>query len=130
MKKYEFTGKKLDATIEEALKTLNKKQEEVDINIISEGGLFKKCKIEVVVEEEKEEKIEKTETVAEKEQPQESKIYLVKQTSNTPQPKPKTKRRRSPKIAFEGLVLKPEKVSLSQEESPPSQEPKQRKISF
>ena len=30
MKKYEFTGKKLDATIEEALKTLNKKQEEVN----------------------------------------------------------------------------------------------------
>ena len=73
--------------------------------------------------------MEQTKT-AEKEQPQESKIYLVKQTSNTPQPKPKTKRRRSPKIAFEGLVLKPEKVSLSQEESPPSQEPKQSKISF
>lgn len=54
MKKYEFTGKKLDATIEEALKTLNKKQEEVDINILSEGGLFKKCKIEVVVEDSEE----------------------------------------------------------------------------
>ena len=51
MKKYEFTGKKLDATIEEALKTLNKNQEDVDINIITEGGLFKKCKIEVIVED-------------------------------------------------------------------------------
>ncbi len=54
MKKYEFTGKKLDITIEEALQTLNKKQEEVDINIITEGGLFKKCKIEVIVNDEEE----------------------------------------------------------------------------
>ena len=52
MKKYEFTGKKLDATIEEALKTLNKQQEDVDINILCEGGLFKKCKIEVIVQDE------------------------------------------------------------------------------
>lgn len=65
MKKYEFTGKKLDATIEEALKTLNKKQEDVDINIITEGGLFKKCKIEVIVEDEEPE-IANNETTEEK----------------------------------------------------------------
>ncbi len=52
MKKYEFTGKKLDTTIDEALKTLNKQQEDVDINILCEGGLFKKCKIEVIVQDE------------------------------------------------------------------------------
>ena len=51
MKKYEFTGKKLDTTIDEALKTLNKQQEDVDINILCEGGLFKKCKIEVIVQD-------------------------------------------------------------------------------
>lgn len=50
MKKYEFTGKKLETTIEEALNALGKKQEDVDINIITEGGLFKKCKIEVIVQ--------------------------------------------------------------------------------
>lgn len=58
MKKYEFTGKKLEATIEEALKTLNKNQEDVDIKIISEGGLFKKCKIEVIVEDEESQQAE------------------------------------------------------------------------
>ena len=61
---------------------------------------------------------------------QESKIYLVKQTSSAPKPKPKSRKRRSPKIAFEGLVLKPEKVTFSQEEDTTSQEPEQRTISF
>ena len=37
----------------------------------------------------------------------EPKIYLVKQTAASPKPKPK--KRRSPKVAFEGLILKPEK---------------------
>lgn len=59
---------------------------------------------------------------------QESKIYLVKQTSSAP--KPKARKRRSPKIAFEGLVLRPEKVTFSQEEDTTSQEPEQRTISF
>lgn len=74
MKKYEFTGKKLDATIEEALKTLNKNQEDVDIKIISEGGLFKKCKIEVIVEDEEQE------TIAEQPKTQEENIV-----ENTPE---------------------------------------------
>lgn len=46
--------------------------------------------------------------------PEEPKIYLVKQTQM--QKQSKKKKRRSPKIAFEGLVLKPEKVSLKNEE--------------
>ena len=50
---------------------------------------------------------------------QEPKIYLIKQTkSNTTSQRKRQKR--SPKIAFEGLVLKPEAVSLAQSE--PSEE--------
>lgn len=60
---------------------------------------------------------------------QESKIYLVKQTL-APKPKPKAKRKRSPKIAFEGLVLKPEKVMFSQEETPTLNEREQKIINF
>lgn len=45
-------------------------------------------------------------------QKQEPKVYLVKQTTS-PEQKPKRKRR-SPKIAFEGLVLKPEKVTFDE----------------
>ena len=42
------------------------------------------------------------------------KIYLVKQTS---QEKPKKRKRRSPKIAFEGLVVKPENVCIANQET-------------
>ena len=61
---------------------------------------------------------------------QESKIYLVKQTSSAPKPKPQTRKRRSPKIAFEGLVLKPENVLLEQEDEQEKDNQKQSKISF
>lgn len=41
----------------------------------------------------------------------EPKIYLVKQTGDKQKPKPRKKR--SPKIAFDGIVLKPENVTLA-----------------
>ena len=60
---------------------------------------------------------------------QESKIYLVKQTASAPKPKAKTRKRRSPKIAFEGLVLQPESVLLKQDKEQEG-EHKQLKESF
>ena len=44
MRSYEFSAKSVDKAIKLGLETLNKKQEEVDIKIISEGGFFKKAK--------------------------------------------------------------------------------------
>lgn len=52
MRSYEFTGKSVDKAIKEGLETLGKKQEEVDIKIISEGGLFKKAKVVINIEDE------------------------------------------------------------------------------
>lgn len=54
MEKFEFTGKNLDQAISLGLKELNKKREDVDIRIISQGGLFSKAKIEIIVDDEKE----------------------------------------------------------------------------
>lgn len=51
MKKYEYTGKNVEEAIRNGLKELNKSQEDVDIKIISNGGLFKKAKVEILVEE-------------------------------------------------------------------------------
>ena len=45
MKSYEFSAKSVEKAIEEGLSQLGKKQEEVDIKIISEGGFLKKAKI-------------------------------------------------------------------------------------
>ena len=43
-------------------------------------------------------------------EPTQHKIYLVKQTPVKPKTKPRKKR--SPKVAFEGLILKPENVLI------------------
>ena len=51
MKKYEYTGKNVEEAIKNGLKDLNKSQEDVDIKIISNGGLFKKAKVEILVDE-------------------------------------------------------------------------------
>ena len=52
MKSYEFTAKTAEKAIKEGLEQLGKKQEDVDIVILSEGGLFKKAKVLIKVEEE------------------------------------------------------------------------------
>lgn len=52
MRSYEFTAKSVDKAIELGLQTLNKKQEEVDIEILNEGGLFKKAKVLIKIEDE------------------------------------------------------------------------------
>lgn len=52
MKSFEFTGKTIEKAVEEGLKVLNKKQEDVDIKILSNGGLFKKAKVKISFEDE------------------------------------------------------------------------------
>lgn len=75
MRSYEFTGKNVTKAIEEGLRAINKTQEEVDIKILAEGGLFKKAKVLITIDDEPtftfekpvntETKEEKAETVAE-----------------------------------------------------------------
>ncbi len=52
MKSYEFIGKTVEKAIENGLKELNKNREDVDISIISQGGLFSKAKVEISYDEE------------------------------------------------------------------------------
>jgi len=47
----EFTGKNVEKAIENGLKELNKTREEVEIIVLSEGGLFSKAKVEINVKE-------------------------------------------------------------------------------
>lgn len=51
MKSYEFSAKNVDKAIKEGLTLLNKKQEDVDIKILSDGGLFKKAKVLITTDE-------------------------------------------------------------------------------
>ena len=59
---------------------------------------------------------------------QEPTIYLVKQTKSVSTVKKRKKR--SPKIAFEGLILKPEQVSFSQDQKDDNSLKSENKITF
>jgi len=59
MKSVEAVGKNIEQAIENALFELKATREDVDIKIISEGGLFRKAKVSVSISEEAIEKYEK-----------------------------------------------------------------------
>lgn len=52
MRSYEFTARTIEKAIKIGLETLGKSQEEVDIKIINDGGLFKKAKVVINIEDE------------------------------------------------------------------------------
>ena len=57
----EGIGKNIEQAIENALFELKAVREDVDIKILSEGGLFKKAKVLVTISEDAREKYEKKE---------------------------------------------------------------------
>lgn len=63
----EATGKNIEQAIENALFELKAPREDVDIKIITEGGLFKKAKVVVSISEDTIEKYEKREKVKKEE---------------------------------------------------------------
>lgn len=62
----EGIGKNIEQAIENALFDLKASREDVDIKILSEGGLFKKAKVLVSISEDAKEKYEKKQTRKEK----------------------------------------------------------------
>ena len=94
MKSFEFTGKTVQKAIENGLEELGKKQEDVDIQILSDGGLFKKARVVISFEDEvlktnfapiAEEKVEQKEEP--KEQKEEVKTEEPKVEEKTEEPK-------------------------------------------
>lgn len=71
----EATGKNIEQAIENALFELKAPREDVDIKIITEGGLFKKAKVVVSISEDAIEKYEKREKVKK----EEAKVEEVKE---------------------------------------------------
>lgn len=68
MRTIEVTAKNVEAAIDKGLQMLGKTKEEVGIRVIEKGSMLKKAKIEVVVFESEDEKVEfeKSESTAEK----------------------------------------------------------------
>lgn len=52
MKTYEFQGRNVEKAIAQGLKELGKSQYDVDIKILESGGLFKKAKVQITVNDE------------------------------------------------------------------------------
>lgn len=66
MSKKQFVGKNVEKAIENGLEELGLKQEDVDIKIIDQGGLFRKAKVEIIFDGEEE--IVEEETVSKKDE--------------------------------------------------------------
>lgn len=58
MKSYEFSAKNIQDAINKGLEELGVKQEDVNISVLSDGGIFSKAKILITVDDEPEAKIE------------------------------------------------------------------------
>lgn len=84
------TGKTIEKAIEEALLQLKAPREDVDIKILSEGGLFKKAKVEVTISEDAKEKYIKRD-VKRREEVVEEKLVETKPAEKTEKKEPAPK---------------------------------------
>lgn len=75
----EFTGKNVEKAIENGLKELNKSREEVEITVVSEGGLFSKAKILMEVKEKEDTKNLVKDIFASSEEKTETKEEIAKE---------------------------------------------------
>lgn len=135
MRSYEFSAKSVEKAIKLGLQTLNKKQEDVDIKIISEGGLFKKAKIVINIEDEPKRTNFAPKAEQLKEQPKE-KVAETKQPAK-PEKKPEPKvEQKLDKKQDSTVQAKPQKVQeqkvandaqtqgeLAEQKAEPAQEP-------
>ena len=60
MKTYEFTGKNVEKAIDEGLKQLGLSKYDVEIKILESGGLFRKAKVQITVDDAEDESVIET----------------------------------------------------------------------
>lgn len=103
MKQYEFSAKNVQDAISKGLKELGKNQEDVDIKIVSEGGLFAKAKILIITNEEEivEEVKEVVEAPVKKEAPKQE---VVEKVEAPKQKKEKTQKKQDTKLEEKASV--------------------------
>ncbi len=100
----EGTGKTIEKAIESALLELKAPREDVDIKILSEGGLFKKAKVQVTISDDAKEKYIKREKIR-KEAVVEEPIKEEKKEEVLAQEKPKKKEPAKTQIVKEEIVV-------------------------
>lgn len=117
----ECTGKTIEKAIESALLELKAPREDVDIKILSEGGLFKKAKVQVSISADAVEKYQKrakrivADEVEEDEKPQERQAQKHEENREPKQEKhevaPKAKKAEAKEQNAEPKAEKPQKQS-------------------
>lgn len=107
MKKIRVSAKNVQKAIEEGLRELNASQEEVDIKIIDEGGLFKKATVELTLDKEVEEQRNKEENKEEN---------LKLETKKDKKDSEVTSSKNEKEEVKETLKLKEEKTEAKKEE--------------
>ncbi len=95
----EATGKNIEQAIENALFELKAPREDVDIKILSEGGLFKKAKVVVSISEDVIEKYQKKEKKAEEQKPAKENIAIEKPAKKERSESKKEQKKEKPKQA-------------------------------
>ena len=83
MKKIEISAKNVQKAIEQGLKELNATQDQVDIKIIDEGGLFRKAKVELILDADVEKQREETKVEPKEEKPAKEKVCKAKEAKKT-----------------------------------------------
>ncbi len=107
MKKIRVSAKNVQKAIEEGLKALNATQEEVDIKIIDEGGLFKKATVELLLDKEVEERQKEEEL----KQTAKEEVEVKEKQEEKPKPEKKAKKAET----LEEKKEEPEKVKQNKE---------------
>lgn len=98
----EGTGKTIEKAIEDALFELKAPREDVDIKILSEGGLFKKAKVLVTISDDALPKYEKKKTPKEEEKPEvKEEKEIAKETKKAEKEEAKEEKKAEKKVEKE-----------------------------
>lgn len=134
MRSYEFTGKSVEKAIKEGLETLGKNQEDVDIEIVSEGGFLKKAKVIIKIEDEVKtvvkDKQDKGNFVEPETKVEETKIEEPEQAEVIEEVKEEIIEEKEPEVEQEEIVEVSEEISeevvqqVEEVEKPKKQEPR------
>jgi len=116
MLEVEGVGKNIEQAIENALFELKAPREDVDIKIISEGGLFKKARVKVSISEDSKDKYEKKPEPKKEEKAEEKEVKETKIVEKVE--KPIEKEERAKEVATEKEGAKEEKPKKEKIDTP------------
>ncbi len=128
MRSCEATGKNIEQAIQNALLELKAPREDVDIKILSEGGLFKKAKVMVSISEDAIEKYEKREKLKEELKKEEVKAEQKKEEDDFAENFMKNKISTTEVAEKKVKIIADEEISAPQNDVKVEKEKQERKV--